>query len=83
MLTGPERGDVPLRPIAGVPATPFARPAGCAFHPRCNWAQASCSASVPPLVGVGIARFSACPVDPLVGAAAPRLPADGLTEARR
>ena len=37
-LPDPESGDVPLRPIAGVPATPFARPAGCAFHPRCNWA---------------------------------------------
>ena len=82
-LPDPESGDVPLRPIAGVPATPFARPAGCAFHPRCNWAQASCSASVPPLLGVGTARFSACPVDPLVRGAAPRLPADGLTEARR
>jgi oligopeptide/dipeptide ABC transporter ATP-binding protein len=81
-LPDPESGDVPLRPIAGVPATPFARPAGCAFHPRCNWAQASCSASVPPLLGSAPPASRPARSTRSWGAA-PRLPADGLTEARR
>jgi oligopeptide/dipeptide ABC transporter ATP-binding protein len=82
-LPDPERADEPLRPIAGVPATPFARPAGCAFHPRCGWAEPSCSAGVPPLVQVEAGRLSACPVDPLRhGDAEPRR-ADGLAEAHR
>jgi oligopeptide/dipeptide ABC transporter ATP-binding protein len=80
-LPDPERADEPLRPIAGVPATPFARPAGCAFHPRCGWTQPSCSAAVPPLLKVAADRLSACPVDPLrQGNAEPRR-ADGLAEA--
>lgn len=35
--------DGELRPIAGEPATPGARPAGCAFAPRCPRATAACA----------------------------------------
>ena len=37
-------------PLQGDPPSPIAPPAGCAFHPRCPWAQAQCEAGVPPLV---------------------------------
>ena len=61
--------DAPLVAIAGVPASAQARPSGCAFHPRCSYAVASCKTEVPPLVSVGSDRRLACPVDPLaVGA---------------
>ncbi len=82
-LPDPERADQPLRPIGGVPATPFSRPRGCAFHPRCNWAEESCKAAVPALVAVGEERLAACPVDPLRGDRLLTSPADGLTEAHR
>jgi oligopeptide/dipeptide ABC transporter ATP-binding protein len=55
-----------LAPIPGVPPRPDARPAGCAFHPRCRFVQPSCSASVPALERVE-GRLLACPVDPLRG----------------
>jgi oligopeptide transport system ATP-binding protein len=35
--------------LAGDPPSPINPPAGCAFHPRCQYAQESCKASVPPL----------------------------------
>lgn len=35
-----------LRPIAGEPAAPGARPSGCAFAPRCPRATAACAADV-------------------------------------
>ena len=58
--------DLPLQAISGSPPAPQSRPEGCAFHPRCQYAQPSCARQVPPLVGVGDARKLACPVDPLV-----------------
>jgi oligopeptide/dipeptide ABC transporter ATP-binding protein len=58
--------DTPLRAIKGAPPAPQARPSGCAFHPRCQYAQPSCLTDVPPLVAVGDARRLACPVDPLL-----------------
>ncbi len=82
-LPDPDHADKPLRPIAGIPATPFSRPAGCAFHPRCSWAVESCSQSVPALERVAAKRFSACPIDPLKSGAIPEIAADGLTEALR
>jgi oligopeptide/dipeptide ABC transporter ATP-binding protein len=65
-LPDAKRADHPLRAIPGAPATPFARPSGCAFHPRCAWAEQQCTTGVPPLIAVDTARWSACPVDPLV-----------------
>jgi oligopeptide transport system ATP-binding protein len=58
--------DTPLVAIAGAPPSPGAIPSGCAFHPRCAYAEESCVQHVPPLVRSGD-RLLACPVDPLVG----------------
>jgi oligopeptide transport system ATP-binding protein len=54
-----------LLSIDGDPATPQNRPPGCAFHPRCPFAEASCAVDVPPLIQLGSDHFFACPVDPL------------------
>ncbi len=54
-----------LRSIKGSPPSPLTRPAGCAFHPRCDYAQPSCSRDVPTLQPVGDGRALACPIDPL------------------
>jgi oligopeptide transport system ATP-binding protein len=56
----------PLVSIPGSPPSPQARPAGCPFHPRCNYAVPSCSTEVPDLANVEDDRRLACPVDPLV-----------------
>jgi oligopeptide transport system ATP-binding protein len=58
--------DTLLVSIAGAPPSPQARPPGCAFHPRCKFAIASCSTDVPALVKVGDNRWLACPVDPIL-----------------
>jgi oligopeptide transport system ATP-binding protein len=58
--------DTPLVSIAGAPPSPQSRPPGCAFHPRCKYAVASCSTDVPTLVKVSDERWLACPVDPLL-----------------
>jgi oligopeptide transport system ATP-binding protein len=39
--------------LAGDPPSPLNPPAGCAFHPRCPYAQDKCRAAVPPLTQVG------------------------------
>lgn len=39
--------EVKLQPIDGTPADPFAKIAGCRFHPRCRYAQQQCATSVP------------------------------------
>jgi oligopeptide transport system ATP-binding protein len=53
----------PLVSIPGAPPSPNAVPSGCAFHPRCEFAIASCTSELPPLVKQGDRAF-ACPVDP-------------------
>ena len=58
--------DTPLVSIAGAPPSPQSRPTGCAFHPRCTYAIASCATDVPALVNAGDGRRLACPVDPLL-----------------
>jgi len=58
--------DTQLVSIKGAPPSPQARPSGCAFHPRCEYAISSCRTEVPALVAVGEGRRLACPVDPLV-----------------
>jgi oligopeptide transport system ATP-binding protein len=45
-------GDEPL----AAPRTP----AGCAFHDRCSYAQASCLLAVPPLQEIASQHFAAC-----------------------
>ena len=47
--------------LPGDPPSPINPPEGCAFHPRCPFAQAKCQAAVPPLVATGdSARTVAC-----------------------
>jgi oligopeptide/dipeptide ABC transporter ATP-binding protein len=65
-LPHPDAGDLPLVPIGGTPASPAARPSGCAFHPRCRHAIDRCRAEVPALISLDPERAMACPVDPLV-----------------
>jgi oligopeptide transport system ATP-binding protein len=68
-LPHPEaEGGAELIAIAGAPASPQRRPLGCAFHPRCAYAQESCQTDVPPLVPVGDGRLLACPPDPFAPA---------------
>ena len=52
-----------LRAIGGSPPQPGRLPPGCAFHPRCAYAQDSCRVDVPPLEPADD-RLLACPVDP-------------------
>jgi oligopeptide transport system ATP-binding protein len=63
-LPHPEAADLPLIAISGAPPAPRNVPPGCAFHPRCRYAQPSCREAIPPLVSVD-GRVFACPVDPL------------------
>jgi oligopeptide/dipeptide ABC transporter ATP-binding protein len=58
-------GSTELVAIAGAPPSPRGRPAGCAFHPRCAYAQASCLQDPPSLVRVDDGRLLACTPDPL------------------
>ena len=53
-LLGPKR----LHPIAGEVPTPQARPAGCAFAPRCLHADDGCRAAPPPLRPLGHTRVA-------------------------
>jgi oligopeptide/dipeptide ABC transporter ATP-binding protein len=41
--------SIPLQPIRGNPADPFAQIDGCRFHPRCPYAGARCRTEVPPM----------------------------------
>lgn len=45
--------------LHGEPPNPAARPPGCAFHPRCRFADAGCAAQVPRLENHG-GRLAAC-----------------------
>jgi oligopeptide/dipeptide ABC transporter ATP-binding protein len=60
-LPQPARSDEQLVPIPGSPPIPSALPSGCAFHPRCPKAIASCRSEVPALATVPGGRL-ACPV---------------------
>jgi oligopeptide transport system ATP-binding protein len=46
--------------LAGDPPSPLHPPAGCAFHPRCAFAQEKCRSSVPPLIRLADGREAAC-----------------------
>lgn len=45
--------------LQGEPPNPAARPSGCAFHPRCRFADAACKATVPSLMRDN-GRLAAC-----------------------
>ena len=51
-----------LTPIPGSPPNAVDLPPGCAFHPRCPYARASCAERVPALSRVGPDHRVACPV---------------------
>jgi oligopeptide transport system ATP-binding protein len=46
--------------LAGDPPSPLNPPAGCAFHPRCRYAEEKCKAAVPPLERIADGREVAC-----------------------
>jgi peptide/nickel transport system ATP-binding protein len=51
-----------LTPIPGAPPSATQLPPGCAFHPRCVLARASCTSEVPALALVETSHRIACPV---------------------
>jgi oligopeptide/dipeptide ABC transporter ATP-binding protein len=58
-----DTGDEPLVPITGAPPSLINLPSGCAFHPRCRFAQIPglCNTETPPLrLVAGDAHRSAC-----------------------
>jgi peptide/nickel transport system ATP-binding protein len=61
--TVPEVGRVHVR-LKGEPANPLEPPTGCAFHPRCTMAEASCATTTVALESLDGSRFRAvaCPV---------------------
>ena len=63
-LPHPDRPETPLSPIRGTLGPPNLWPSGCAFHPRCLYAQPRCSEILPELVEVDGGRRHACLVDP-------------------
>jgi peptide/nickel transport system ATP-binding protein len=46
--------------LAGEVADPANPPPGCAFHPRCSYADARCAAELPALREIGQGRLTAC-----------------------
>ena len=56
-----ESGEERLVPIEGSPPSLINKPSGCAFHPRCPFAQDLCRSDVPELRLIeGDAHMSAC-----------------------
>jgi oligopeptide transport system ATP-binding protein len=53
-----EKGD--LRPIKGQPPSLIHIPSGCAFHPRCPYAQDICRTQAPELRSIEGAHTAAC-----------------------
>ena len=51
----------PLVAIPGMPPSAARLPSGCAFHPRCEEAQASCREQVPSLLALGERHAVRCP----------------------
>ncbi|MBR0641392.1 ABC transporter ATP-binding protein [Plastoroseomonas hellenica] len=59
-LGGAGGGRRRLHEIEGVVPSLMARPAGCAFAPRCELATERCRREAPPLVGIGGTHSVAC-----------------------
>ncbi len=64
-LPGASAAGEAMVPIQGAPPSLDAMPAGCAFHPRCEWAQESCRRIVPIVRTLEDGRRLGCDVDPL------------------
>ncbi len=64
LLAAAPKPDPTLRDTASVPvgevADPANPPPGCAFHPRCPYAEARCRSEAPRLAEVAPGRWSAC-----------------------
>jgi oligopeptide transport system ATP-binding protein len=60
-----EAGRAPLVPIGGSPPSLGRVPAGCAFHPRCQYALPSCGTDRPEPQPIADQHLLACPPDPL------------------
>ena len=58
----PGRRARPRIILSGDPPNPAARPAGCAFHPRCHAVQARCRVESPALLPLPDGRLAACHV---------------------
>lgn len=54
------RRNARLAAIAGAVPSPESVPPGCAFAPRCAWAQAACAREVPALSERGAGRLARC-----------------------
>ncbi|HXP76148.1 MAG TPA: ABC transporter ATP-binding protein [Stellaceae bacterium] len=54
------RGRAPLVQIPGSVPNMAAPPSGCAFHPRCAFADADCAAQDPAMRAIGVDRAVAC-----------------------
>jgi oligopeptide transport system ATP-binding protein len=46
--------------LSGEPPSPLDPPSGCAFHPRCPYAQERCKVAVPPLLQAAPDQSAAC-----------------------
>jgi oligopeptide/dipeptide ABC transporter ATP-binding protein len=69
-LGAPGRHGAGLPFIPGRAPAPHERPAGCAFHPRCAWAEAKCRRESPPVTEVDGRRVSCWRADdPALGGA--------------
>jgi oligopeptide/dipeptide ABC transporter ATP-binding protein len=77
-LPHPETGGAAgLTPIPGSPPALGATPAGCAFHPRCPYAEDACAQQLPALEHQADGRRLACPPDPLPSGSGSRAAATG------
>jgi peptide/nickel transport system ATP-binding protein len=56
---------LPAQPLPGEPPSPLNLPTGCAFHPRCRYAQARCSVVLPPTHSLHEHRYSCVLEHPL------------------
>lgn len=63
-LPNEDQPEHSLRAIPGFPPELGALPSGCAFHPRCAFAKAECSRSLPSAVLLEQGHRFFCPVDP-------------------
>jgi oligopeptide/dipeptide ABC transporter ATP-binding protein len=59
-----EEDALVLKTLPGSPPALADLPPGCPFHPRCEWADAGCSAGEPALLPVEFGHATACFVNP-------------------
>ena len=57
---------LPTEPLPGEPPSPLNLPTGCAFHPRCRYAQTLCSVVLPPTRFLHEHRYSCVLEEPLL-----------------